>query len=622
MVKLPSDWLPFSHWPYWAVWFDFYKWNPIEFIRDCIWIVDKAGHRIKLNIDDPRYAKAQNYFCSVVMRQLRTRHKIRILVLKARQWGCSTLVKALELWLCMFFPNTRDYTAADDMPKSLAMLDKIHSTMSQLPDWLQIATDNRARNHIKFKRFVNLPIKTTSELWVGTAADEDAARSLSLRSHHGTEVAFWGRTTKQVCTAVENAVSDYPGTMVVYESTANGWGGYFYDMVKLARAGRSQFEFVFIPWFWIGEDAITDRDDERLATVLQMQPEQFDEFCRKFALQDYVACNLDELELELVQKHECDACQLLWRRWAIIAKSGGDVEIFNQENPSDPDVAFIAAGSVTFAPNQLRTYANKTSQFFDIGTMEGEMARPVWVDTIKGKSKLYSKPIPEHEYVVSIDPSSGAETYKDTLKEGDNTALVVRDRHAKRVVLTSRSRLPPEKIAEQAALLHSWYNNAMVVVENNSGYGAPIFNVLKRMGCENIYMRKVYDNALQDWTYQYGWQTLTDSRQMMMTTARSVIRNMDDDIPCADLVEELATMVNVALASGGIRQEAKPGCTDDLALAYIIGLHVDREELPPPLELAVETEQKSNLSPESQMVWDAVEAEREEMFGGHDDWLW
>ena len=50
-------------------------------------------------------------------------------------------------------------------------------------------------------------------------------------------------------TALLQCVPDEMNTFVCVESTANGVGGYFYDMWHDAVAGRNDFTPIFMGWF-------------------------------------------------------------------------------------------------------------------------------------------------------------------------------------------------------------------------------------------------------------------------------------------------------------------------------------------------------------------------------------
>ncbi|MCP4779479.1 MAG: hypothetical protein GY877_01665 [Hyphomicrobium sp.] len=51
------------------------------------------------------------------------------------------------------------------------------------------------------------------------------------------------------------ALAKTDGSECILESTANGIGNTFHSLWKAAEAGNSEFESIFIPWFWHEEYA-------------------------------------------------------------------------------------------------------------------------------------------------------------------------------------------------------------------------------------------------------------------------------------------------------------------------------------------------------------------------------
>lgn len=73
---------------------------------------------------------------------------------------------------------------------------------------------------------------------------------------HNSEVAYWPNAEEHA-QGVLQAVSNQPGTEIVLESTANGMGNYFHNMWLSAISGGSEFQAIFIPWFWQEEYTAT-----------------------------------------------------------------------------------------------------------------------------------------------------------------------------------------------------------------------------------------------------------------------------------------------------------------------------------------------------------------------------
>jgi hypothetical protein len=116
-------------------------------------------------------------------------------------------------------------------------------------------------------------------------------------------------------------VPDVPGTEVIFESTANGPGNFFYNLVMGAINHSNGFELIFIPWYW--------------------QPEYTDPGAN-LQLSD-----LDEEEHRYFEAYKFDGltlAHLAWRRRKIGAFGGPDYKWkFVQEYPFNPQEAFVKA---------------------------------------------------------------------------------------------------------------------------------------------------------------------------------------------------------------------------------------------------------------------------------------
>ena len=118
-------------------------------------------------------------------------------------------------------------------------------------------------------------------------------------------------------------VPDEPGTMIVIESTANGFNDFKdkWDLaVECQRTGEEGFVPIFFAWW-------------EMPGYRRRVPNGFR--------------RTDE-EQELAETYGLDDEQLSWRRYTINTKCGGDVNRFRQEYPSCPEEAFIASGSCVF----------------------------------------------------------------------------------------------------------------------------------------------------------------------------------------------------------------------------------------------------------------------------------
>jgi hypothetical protein len=126
--------------------------------------------------------------------------------------------------------------------------------------------------------------------------------------------------------SITNAVPYLPGTFIAVESTAQGMGGYFYELWQRAMSGKSEWVPVFIPWFIVKEYEMELSEEERGAMLSSLTEEE------KYLMSEFSPV----MTLE----------KLAWRRKTIDIECQGKISLFQQEYPSTPEAAFLASGSM------------------------------------------------------------------------------------------------------------------------------------------------------------------------------------------------------------------------------------------------------------------------------------
>lgn len=185
---------------------------------------------------------AQTYLHDRVEAQKKRLKKVRVLIVKGRQQGCSTYVSAR-----FYHHATRNdgqsvfilSHESETTEKLFNIVDRFHENA---PDVAKPHAETHNRRRLEFAQI-------GSDYSVGTAGNEDVGRGGTLQLFHGSEVAFWANTD-QIQTGILQSVPDLPDTEIFLESTANGMSNLFYDLVCEAEQKQNDFEVVFIPWYW------------------------------------------------------------------------------------------------------------------------------------------------------------------------------------------------------------------------------------------------------------------------------------------------------------------------------------------------------------------------------------
>lgn len=271
------------------------------FARHCLFIKPKVG-----DIHPFEFNKAQNYLHRRIEEQKARTGKVRILIVKGRQQGCSTYVAARFYHSATRHKGKSVYILSHEAATTTKLFNIVKRYHEYMPEPAKPATAKYNDRSIIFS--------VNSEYTVGTAGNKNTGRGGTVQLLHCSECAFYDNTD-ELQTGLLQSVADLPGTEIIMESTANGMGNYFHQMCVSAMKGESEYELVFIPWFW--------------------QPEYYKEPPADFEATDE--------EKELSALYGLNDGQLYWRRMKIASLSGGEWK-FKQEYPCTPEEAFVSSG--------------------------------------------------------------------------------------------------------------------------------------------------------------------------------------------------------------------------------------------------------------------------------------
>jgi hypothetical protein len=268
------------------------------YARTVLWIRSKSGeiHRLKFN-------SAQRYIHEQLEQQRRETGKVRAIILKGRQQGCSTYVEARFIHRLTHSKGLRAYilTHEDAATKNLFGIAKRY--IDRLPDGLTPSMNTSNANELHFD-------KLDSGYKVATAGSKGTGRSDTLQLFHGSEVALWPHAESHASGALQ-AVPGEKGTEVILESTSQGPLGVFATKWRQAVSGESDYLPIFVPWYWQTEYVMDPTGIEWAAE-----------------------------ERSYMTTYGTTPEQMAWRRAKIIELMG--VWNFRREYPATPEEAFAA----------------------------------------------------------------------------------------------------------------------------------------------------------------------------------------------------------------------------------------------------------------------------------------
>jgi len=525
---------------------------------------------------------------------------IRLILLKARQWGGSTAIQIYMAWLqlihkvglnSLIVGHVKDASNEvkdmfDRMIKEypISMLYRLGESYNEKEPKM-VGVGNSGNIHRIPQR--NCKIK------IGTAEKPDSARGGDYNLVHCTEVGLWkkteGKTPEDIIRSACSGVLLKPYTMIVYESTANGTGNFFHREYLAAKKGESQFEAMFVAWYEIEQYATPFTAGSGSAAA--------------FASWLY---NNRNNEAAASDREESGA--YLWWLW----QQGATLEAINwyiqerskyschadmaSEYPSNDIEAFTFSGRRVFAPE-------------DVEKFRPACKPPKWKGEIYGRADEYEEALEnlrfqkeengrlfmwqdvekdeEEEvldrYLVVVDVCKGHTKNADFADILVIDRLCMMDGEPPSVVAEWHGHIDMDKLAWKAAQVAAYYNNALLVIESNTletnntkGEAEYILKLIHDVYGDQLYARmQSAEDIRQKLPRKYGYHTNIQTKSVVIHNLKAVIREhlyIEREEECLD---EYLTYVETD--KGGF--EAKEGYHDDRLMTRAIGFQICFHEM-------------------------------------------
>lgn len=287
-----------------------------HFAKKCLKIRTKSGQ-----VEPFLMNRAQRYLHERLENQLLEIGKVRALILKGRQQGCSTYVGGRFYWKSTHHFGQRVFILTHEQDATNNLFEMANRFHEHCPPMIKPHTGADNARELDFDIL-------DSSYRVGTAGARAVGRSQTLQLFHASEYGFWPNAEDHAA-GILQAVPDLLGTEIIKESTANGMGNQFHQEWQKAEAGLSEYEAIFIPWFWQDEYRRPIPDDFTLSS--------------------------DDMLYQ--DAYGLDNEQMAWRQNKI--SELGDL-LFMQEYPATASEAFQLTGHDSYIPPALVLKARKT----------------------------------------------------------------------------------------------------------------------------------------------------------------------------------------------------------------------------------------------------------------------
>lgn len=552
-----------------------------------------------------RLTRPQRKFVERLEALRKANKPIRIVLLKARQWGGSTTSQLYMAWLQLIHKvglnsliiahqgagSDEIKDMFDRMIKAypITMLYKLGETYNENESKL-VGVGHSGSIHRVPQR--NCKIK------IGTAERPDSCRGGDYNLVHLSEVGLWkttdGKKPEDIVRSACSGILLKPYTMIVYESTANGTGNFFQREYDAAKRGTSQFEAMFVSWFDIEQYSLSFENDDVKA--------------------DFAIWLWKNRNNGSASSARAESGKYLWWLW----EQGATLEAINwyvqerakynehapmaSEYPSDDIEAFVHSGERVFDKYKVDEFRASCKQPKYIGDVyaDGDSGKDAlknlrFAEDTQGLLWIWDLPeiddkeIVTNRYLTIVDIGGRS-------KKADWSVILVIDRlfmldgGRPEVVAQWYGHIDMDILAWKAAQIAAFYDNSLLVIESNTlethdkerqvdgDLSHFILNQIKEV-YPNLYARKQTEDEIREGLpRKYGFHTNVATKPMIISTLIKVVREhmyIERDERCLDEYVVYEKKQNGAFG-------AIIGKHDDLLMTRAIGLHICFFEMPIP----------------------------------------
>lgn len=561
-----------------------------------VWIHNKdAGADVLFRLRYP-----QRILVSHFEEKRRAGLPIRLILLKARQWGGSTTTQIYMMWLQLFHAlGLNSLIIAHQGAASDEIKDMFDTMIKAYPvELLHEMGETFSENEPKMigvgkSGSTSRVPQRNCKIKVDTAERPDGCRGGAYSLVHLSEVGIWkkteGKSPEDIVRSACSGILLRPLTMIVMESTANGTGNFFHTEYKAASDPDtpSQFDALFIAWFQIEQYSLPFENSTKLR--------EFARWLYENRANDNVATTREESGRYLYWLWQKGA-RLEAINWYVQERSGKNSHaVMASEFPSDDVEAFVHSGTMVFDKYQVEEFQKACRPPRFVGDVyadgdEGEKALENlrFKEDRQGQLWIWAKPEDDDEvevtdrYLTIVDVG-GRSSKADwsVILVIDRMNMIEGDRPA--VVAQWYGHCDIDRLAWKAAQVAAYYNNSLLVIESNTlethdrerqveggDQSQYILNQISTI-YPNLYARRQSEDEIrQGIPRKYGFHTNIATKPMIISTLVKAIRDhiyTERDSRCLD---EYLTYERKPNGSYG----AIIGHHDDLLMTRAIGLHI------------------------------------------------
>jgi len=536
--------------------------------------------------------RPQRDFLRVLLDDFFAGRPVRWNLVKARQWGGSTLVQLLMMWVQQVRRIGWNIAIVADVKGQALHIRGMYDTARRF-------YPEDAFGAVTFKPYQGMTsVKKVPEreaiLGVASTKNPDAIRSYTYHMLHLSEVGLWKSTTvhnaEDLAQALEGGLVSGSETFCIRESTAKGVGNYFHREYESAEKGESAYSNFFVGW-------------QEIADYQMEVPEgQIGAFVRSWS----------DHEWELWDSG-ATIQGIRWYRWkkSTLPDRSADWRM-KAEYPTTAKEAFQSTGRRVFSPSYVRSArrtcrpASERGRITAIGrTGEGALEDLQFEPHDQGDIRIWRCPGSDFGGLIDTDRFRVRNRYCAFMdigaryEGGDWHVVTILDRAPMLPILDS----PPEVAAEYrghmdqdlaawyAVQLCAWYEYALLAIEKNSlrrtadegvePDASHHMTVLDKI--RDVYERWLYYTTSPDSTDEephrkFGFHTNKETKPMIIDTLNAALRDgayVERAVGACDEMDYYEVKDNARLG-------AKQGKHDDRVISRAGAVWLALEHMDPP----------------------------------------
>lgn len=500
-----------------------YRQDFVTFAAEQLKIRPEQGALCPLELD-----AGQIRLNAVIEKQLQNRGYARVVTLKGRQSGWSTLSMARAFHMTSLFENYNTLLLAVDDDSTSHIFRMAHLFYEEMDRDIRPAIRYSSKKELVFANpdRNSLDPGLRSRIDFQTAKNINAGTGTTRQALVLSEVAKWlPQYCEDLITSLLPALHPRPGTFLIEESTAYSGGDHFRDMCERARSGKTTYAWCFSPWW------LNNRNTIPLGPGEKLKPKPSEKALVHLARQGQKEDDVPPWDMQPEQ--------LKWYR----ERRGEFGDLFEQEYPRSFEAAWVERDEYVFNRDMMYEMQKTLSPPLYYAEIH---PGPVLSKTGNTRERpfededylaIWEEPQPGVQYDIGIDVSSGIDGGDWSVGE-----VIRRDRNEQ--VAEYHKHIDPVDLAVEMYWLGKYYRNAQLVVEMNN-VGLITGNRLSLMSYPYIYIWRHIDRAVPTLSTYAGWKTTYESKKLLIGNTRHIFLHRRMILRSRVLWDEMSQFIRV-----------------------------------------------------------------------------